>query len=423
MNEVFAVRFEGAVSGANQSAAVKNGSFVNVKVLLDNGGGNFLVSFAGSTFNVKSEIPLSSGDAFSARIKIDGKKIVLNPQRELEAQTEQNLKILSDDGNPGPVLSRILQNYGLAADAINVKLLQFLEQGNFLLDKKLILKARSIALNFPGKEKAAAEIAMALFERGIKADVSVVRKFLMLIEDGFAEDSAGKKDDDKKENSKNDESLNERAETSEESENSLLENSNRGGKDLNSAGKNAESQNAEGQDAESRKGKSQKGEKFYSFLEKIYGKIPEASFGKLTFLNQIKENSSKHWILLPYEWNLKKSENKFFLAKGFIRLLLDASLKTVEKVSVECKIEKSQKNWTNYFFVLYLNASKVKEVRFCTLPSLLTSQILHEERRLGELFSSGMNLNTSVTVTYSALAFTEGLFANSEIPFLFNDTV
>ena len=70
-----------------------------------------------------------------------------------------------------------------------------------------------------------------------------------------------------------------------------------------------------------------------------------------------------------------------------------------------------------------MKQSKVNEVRFCTLPPLLASDIQNEERRLGELFGSGMNQDCSVTVTYSPLALIQGLYSSNEEPRVYESIV
>ncbi|MGN0728939.1 hypothetical protein [Treponema sp.] len=147
-----------------------------------------------------------------------------------------------------------------------------------------------------------------------------------------------------------------------------------------------------------------------NFLEKIYESPPEKKAGILTLANHIKtrNGNSRHWITLPYIWQPGKNE-----ARGIIRILTDTDRKITEKILINCELK-----WKKYFFVLYFNNSKVCEVRFCTLPPLLTSRIHSEEERLGELLCSGMN-GDSVTVTYSALTSSGDLY--TEASFLFKD--
>lgn len=145
----------------------------------------------------------------------------------------------------------------------------------------------------------------------------------------------------------------------------------------------------------------------------LFGKIPQAKEGLLALLNHSSFSSDKHWICVPFELN-----NAHFNAKGTLSFLLNLNSKLTEKIRIKCNTD-----YTNYIFVLYYSKSKVKEVRFCTLPPLLTSQIHNEEKWLGDLFSSGMNTSNSVPVTYSSLTLTESLCADDQIPITFEDIV
>ncbi len=149
-----------------------------------------------------------------------------------------------------------------------------------------------------------------------------------------------------------------------------------------------------------------------NFLNKLYDSSVSEKPGLLTFINQIAPKN-KHWIFLPYEWSFKKI--KF---KGIIRFLLNLDTKITEKVEINCKSDLK-----SYDFVLYFLENKVKEIRFCTLPPLLTSEILFEEKRLGDFLSSGMNERKSVPVTYSPCAFIDGLCVLNEEPVVFEKSV
>lgn len=121
----------------------------------------------------------------------------------------------------------------------------------------------------------------------------------------------------------------------------------------------------------------------------------ERKDGILTLSNHVKNKENElHWITLPFEWN--NNNTKW---NGEIRVLINTILKSTEKIKIKCS-----NMCKKYSFMLYFKGSKVSEIRFCTLPPLLTSQISDEEKRLGEMFCSGMNDN-SVAVIYSALAF------------------
>ena len=142
-----------------------------------------------------------------------------------------------------------------------------------------------------------------------------------------------------------------------------------------------------------------------SFLKKIYPSGTGNKTGLLTLLNQVKD-SNQHWIFLPYEWDF---QGKKFT--GIIRILLNLSEKSTKKLIITCK-----NTGVNYDFVLYFNGSKVKEVRFCTLPPLLPSRIKSEELRLGGILNSGMNSCEPVTVTYSDSAHVDGICVTGELP-------
>lgn len=430
-----------------QALDLKDGSSVAVNVLKNNGNGTYLVSFAGSRFNVKSKIPLENGQKFVAKLSVRENKVFLSPQKSLnQIQETENSALLSKISQNAD-LAKVLAEFGLVPDSITIKIMQFLQQGNFSLDKNLMKKARIIALNFPGNEKKAAEIAISLFEKGVNANVQLVKKIL----DSLFASSQNLKDlknqknlnddsDSDSENSKNQQNLKNQKKNSSSKEQNKEQNfsqqKNSSRKSENFEQNQQTSSQTENLSQESKlilqsetsfqsenPPKNQQNQNFQTLLKNLYGEIPKNPSTYLSFFNQTGEKSEKHWILLPYEWNFTKKDGKSAKSNGFIRLLLNKSLKTVEKISVNCEIKNSPKKWTNYFFVLYLNSSKVKEVRFCTLPTLLTSQISFEEKRLGELFSSGMNSNDSVTVTYSPLTLIEGLFADSEIPAVFNKLI
>jgi len=273
---------------------------------------------------------------------------------EIGADSKIILKTLSEqkaaDVFPRTLLE-FLNSAGIESDSVVLKTVQQMIQSGVKLDKSVIRKAKSISSLFPGKEKQAAEISAMLMEKRIKPEENLIEKFLLLTDPGKWKNSSNKE------------------------------------KNIAKSTEN--------------------------FLKKIYKEIPENKDGILTLANHIKskDGTGKHWIILPFLWQLEKDE-----AKGLIRILIDFNKKITEKIQINCEFE-----WKKFFFVLYLNKSKVTEVRFCTLPSLLTSNIHSEEERLGELLCSGMN-GDSVTVTYSTLAFSDSLCTDSEFSLPFKDS-
>lgn len=327
--------------GSSLSSPVKDGGEVFVRVLKDNGGGSFTVSFAGNRVNVTSERSLSVGDSFKALLKVssDG-KVLLSPSPETPAM-ERNGPV---DGKTSYGILNSLMAQGFTADGISERMIAFFQQTGLRVDRNIMSKARQIARNFPGKEEAASEAAALLLEKGIEADVASVRSMLIM---AFGSDGDGDRErhDGQQENQEGEPLL----------ETKKLPQEDRRVKEL------------------------------------------------ISLVNHTKEGP-RHWVFLPYTWNMGEKE-----ASGVIRMLLNLETNETEKIEINCKI-----GLKNYFFVLYYTLGKVKEVRFCSLPPLLTPDISKEEKRLGDLFSSGMSLGKSVPVTYSPSAFIGGICADNE---------
>ena len=358
-----------------QNVSLKEGQSVFVRVLADNGGGQYTVSFANSRFNVSCQSKLSLGQTFNASVHLgaDG-KILLEPFSKMaggaslgsvgtgaNVVTGANVGALSSPygGNADfSSLYNMLSAEGFVPDELSAKLFLFLQQTGVRIDRTLMAKARSLALRFPGRERQAAEAAALLMEDGIEASDSTVKKVLEL----FYGDRGGG-------------------------------NGGRSGGDKSSEGQQDDDKDSEAS------------AKDVNFLKKIYSGGLGSKAGFLTYLNQVR-GSDNHWIFLPYEW---KCGDRLFT--GIIRILLNLSEKSTKKIEINFK-----NTVANYDFVLYFSGSKVKEVRFCTLPPLLPSEVKTEELRLGGILSSGMNLKEPVTVTYSDSACIDGICATNEVP-------
>lgn len=343
------------------------GSVVSVKVLRDNGSGSYIVSFAGNKYSVKSNIPLKEGQVFKAGVKFDGQRIILEQRGQTPAVLNVSEELMLPDGTPGQQLSAYLSQFGLVPDKVTVSLMQFLQQNGLKIDFPLMQKARLVALKFPGKEKEAADAALLLMEDGITAEEDIVRSLMDIFggeEEGHGGDSSG----------------------------------DRGDRPL--------PQNSQ----DDKKSSGDKGDRPLEFTDRIYTNTPSGKHNLLAFMNHYAKNR-QHWIFLPFEFT---TGNK--TATGFLKLLLDISEKNIKKMQINASFPLKK-----YFFVLKFNQSKVQEVRFCTLPSLLPSEVKSEELRLGGYFSSGMNQNNPVAVTYSALALTQGICTECEPPAFFEE--
>ncbi|MBP5576945.1 MAG: hypothetical protein J6X67_09315 [Treponema sp.] len=396
-------------SHSPQNVLLKEGQSVFVRVLADNGGGQYTVSFANSRFNVSCQTKLSLGQTFNANVHFgaDG-KILLEPFSNVASGATlgagANVGALSSPygGNGGNAnnanfssLYNMLSAEGFVPDELSARLFLFLQQTGVRIDRTLMAKARSLALRFPGKERQAAEAAALLMEDGIDASEVNVKKVLEL----FYGDASGDKGRDGQQSDGC-----HHGHGGQQTDGGQQSGGGHQGHPFGGAGQGG-SPFAQESNVPDDDGDSTASVKDVNFLKKIYKGSCGNKAGFLTYLNQVK-GSDNHWIFLPYEW---KCGEKLFT--GIIRILLNLSEKSTKKIEINFK-----NTVANYDFVLYFSGSKVKEVRFCTLPPLLPSEVKTEELRLGGILSSGMNLKEPVTVTYSDSACIDGICATNEVP-------
>ena len=150
---------------------LKDGESVFVRVLQDKGG-SYLVSFAGSRFNVQSERTLTPGETFPATLKLADGKLFVVPKETITAP------LAGQEAG----LFAALESLGLPAQEASVFLVQFLQQGGFKIDVPLIKKALSFGAHFPGKEKKASEIALMLLKKGIEPSESLIQNLMLMFE-------------------------------------------------------------------------------------------------------------------------------------------------------------------------------------------------------------------------------------------------
>lgn len=342
-------------ASVNIHPSAGGGSVVFVKILKNNGGGSCTVSFAGNKFNVKSEIPLKEGQSFKAVLKSDGNRIMLVPQ-----ETEGRAESVQRGQTP-----MILEQSVLPDGTPGAQLAVYLSKMGLVPDK------------------AAVTIMQFLQQTGLKLDTSIMQKAqrlalkfpgkekkaaeaaILLLENGISSD----------------EELLEKILA-------IFEHEGTDPSDQNSA---QSDQNGTPSDQ--------------SFLNNLFTNNLPSHEGLLSFLNHYARNRH-HWIILPYEFSLQNEK-----ATGLLRFLLDKEEKKVEKILINCNFSVKK-----LFFVLKLIQSKVVEVRFCTLPPLLPSDVTAEEKRLGGFFNSGMNKENPVAITYSASALINDICTDSEQP-------
>lgn len=231
----------GILFNSNSQVPLVEGQTIKVDVIKNNGDGTCLVSFGGGKFNIKTRHTLEAGDSFAADVSFMDGKVHLTPSDE---------RLFSSS------FIRFMESSGFVPDGITAKILQFMEQSGVMIDRKFMQKARSVALNFPGNEKAAGEIACMLLEKGIEPSEDKVMELLLLLDSReVVEDQSGG--------------------------------------------------NGSAYEGDGKKQGESKGDG--DLQERLYSVQPVRKEGLLAFLNHCRtRNSQKHWIVLPYEWQLGK---------------------------------------------------------------------------------------------------------------------
>ena len=85
MNDNSVVVHSTALSNAVSQKSFGEGSSVFVRVLKNNGGNSYTVSFGGGRFAIRSEVPLAEGSSFRATIHLDGETVRLVRQADVSS--------------------------------------------------------------------------------------------------------------------------------------------------------------------------------------------------------------------------------------------------------------------------------------------------------------------------------------------------
>lgn len=374
MSEVknVAIHSQSALSGLQQS--VREGALLFVRILQNQGGGKYLASFAGGRFLVKSEAALKAGETFRAQVKIANGKLLLLPQNGggkifgAKPLSVQNFNFQSSEA------SAFLANFGLGADGVSQKILQFLMQSGAKLDSALMKKARRLAAKFAGREIEAAESALILEQKGFDSE-DFLEEILDLLEQSDSQGGEFQKDEKRGAHDENssdkDSNQNHEEEISRTSGNTPL------------------SESVEFQDDADLKNPSvflkQCAEEVKNFFVAALGGEFDAS-GKnnsaprnsdsrnfdfnsknfLAFFNHKAakdfSNGKKNWIFLPFEFemnSLRKNSGEALRGAGVFRILADLERNLVEKCSMDFKFAGK-----NLRFVLCFKDKKVCRVLF-----------------------------------------------------------
>ncbi|MCR5289705.1 MAG: hypothetical protein K6E51_06920 [Treponema sp.] len=167
---------------------LREGSVVSVRVLANTAGNTYKAVVAGVTVSLQSECALQKGMVFKALVHGNNGSIFLKPlSPEVNSISLPVLQQMTENAMQGSLsvftpltnsqLVAYLQALHLTPDMLSLRLVQQLQQMGARFDLSVLTKIRRIAARFPGKEAAAAEIALQLELQGVDADIAVITSF------------------------------------------------------------------------------------------------------------------------------------------------------------------------------------------------------------------------------------------------------
>ena len=166
---------------ASQNVKVlQQGSSVLVRVIADQGGGQYEGSVAGVRVRLTSKNPLKAGDTFTATVNLNNGKIEITPK------SESGISLLADkviiEAQSQNQLQKLLAEIGLPPDQINSHIALQMKQLAMKLDADVIRKLHALSIRFAGKEKKAAELLTILKDKGIELSQTQLLELLKLLE-------------------------------------------------------------------------------------------------------------------------------------------------------------------------------------------------------------------------------------------------
>lgn len=353
MSEVqnVAIHSQTALSGIQRS--VREGDFLFVRILQNQGGGKYLASFAGGRFFVKSDFPFKAGENFRAQVKIVNGKFFLLPQNGSGKISGANAISVQNFNFQSPEASAFLASLGLPADGVSQKILQFLMQSGARLDPALMKKARRLAAKFAGHEIDAAESAILLEQKGFDSD-DFLEEIMELLGGDFQK---GENENPREENSSDENSNENSAEKKSDSDS-------KNGAILENAALHKISDLENNCEFFLKQCAEEIKNFFSSALVGDFQGCEKENF--LAFFNQkAAKNFSqgkKNWIFLPFEFemnSLRKNGEDVLRGAGVFRICVDLEKNLAEKISVNFKFAGK-----NLRFVLCFKDKKVCRVLF-----------------------------------------------------------
>lgn len=408
MSEVqnVAIHSQTALSGIQKN--VREGDFLFVRILQNQGGGKYLASFAGGRFFVKSDFPLKAGETFRAQVKIVNGKFFLLPQNGSGKISGANAISVQNFNFQSPETSAFLASLGLPADGVSQKILQFLMQSGARLDPALMKKARRLAAKFAGREIDAAESAILLEQKGFDSD-DFLEEIMELLGGDFQE---GENENPREENSSDENSGENSAEkkaASDSKNDAILENAESHG-DLDAENncefflkqcaeeiKNFFSSALVGDfqgDAKHDFALRNSDFKNSDFGSSDFFSGADSKKNFLAFFNHkaAKDFSQgkKNWIFLPFEFEMnsaRKNGEDALSGTGVFRIYVDMEKNRVEKISVNFKFAGKDLR-----FVLCFKDKKVCRVLFSLEGEGCADFAASSAESLSRIFGEGVEV-------------------------------
>jgi len=279
---------------------------------------------------VSSDIPLAENSTLRATVHLADGKIALVRQPENEAAAFSAQKIALDAGADGILSSAAaayLKKLGLPPDELAASLLANLRELGLHFALSRMRQIYALSKRFTGREKRAAEIALALEQKGLPVDEQTV---LALMADGQGHAHSGQQNHPQKK-SQNDEQEDDSAD------------------DWKGAVFEREAQCAF--------------KEFFAGLLRETANAKDVKYGVTALFNhrpadRRKTDFTKTWIRLPFAFSYTR-DGADGSGSGCVNILIKPDSKSLEKLSVTFSIEERR-----YAVAFSMNKNAVRSLKF-----------------------------------------------------------
>ena len=404
-----------AVISSGGGARLHNGSMVQARVIASLGGGAYTVSVAGQQVAVRSQVPLTVGNAFTAQIQLRGGEIALVLQRGTE----------TPPAPPQSTVQTLLATLGLPQSAESARLLLFAEELGIKIKPEQLKKALAVAKCFAGSEDDAAALSVLLDDKGLASGADAVQAVFA----GGGNGSGGqnthntRRDDKRKKRDADEEAANGESEASADTE---MQHSAERAFATASVPASAAPAVADVGSVASADGialhfaalalsvvaataptslsPQEAADAIMaapraftaSYVARADAAATTARAGALTAFNQLvrvraPEDANRHWLLLPFEWSLHGYS-------GVIRILWDSACKNPVKIVVNLQNGVAKK-----LFMVYYEQKQVARIAFAFEPAPAQSARAKLAGRLSQTVRRCTGLSVPVVYAEDAL--------------------